>query len=132
MRALAQVLLLVFLTPLSCGGHEPEGKVLAFECEQCHMTEYVEAIDPVHVDEKPQKCVACHVNIAWVPEDNSGHDQLFLISSGDHRNVDCAGCHPGPEELFDYNCTDSCHRGVHGGKYPRSSQCLECHRETAE
>lgn len=135
--SVVSLVLLLLLTLAGCPGEDPNPQVFAEGCEDCHQTAFREAMDPVHVDVYPERCVACHNNITWAPEDNSGHDTyIFPIAAGNHSGIECAECHPPPSNTLNFTCTD-CHeheqpdmddehRGVGGYRY-LSSSCLDCH-----
>lgn len=143
-RVFAQALLWLILGAvlLGCPGEDPDRQVFAQVCEDCHLMEFREAIDPVHVDVYPERCVACHGNAAWAPVDYTGHDEyMFPLISGSHAGLDCEECHPAPANTLDFTCTechehekpdmDDEHGGIGGYEYV-SESCLECHPRGSE
>ena len=115
--------------------------VFAEDCQSCHILEFQNAADPVHVDVYPARCVACHNNESWRPDDNSGHETIFPIAGTEHDGLVCEECHPEPARTLDFTCTD-CHaherpdmdaeHGDEGGYVYESRACLDCHPDGSE
>jgi hypothetical protein len=59
------------------------------ECASCHMAEYRQTTDPVHVDVKPTACAVCHKQEGWRP---SVIDHPWPLT-GAHHKADCFACH---------------------------------------
>ena len=135
------IALLVPLALAACGGHEPAPMVFAEDCQSCHLVEFLAAEDPVHVEVYPQRCSACHNNITWSPDDNSGHELIFPVAGTEHDGLTCEECHPPPQQTLDFTCTD-CHahekpdmddeHDGEGGYVYESRACLDCHPEGNE
>ena len=131
----------VALFAASCTGVDPAPMVFAEDCESCHIQAFLSAADPIHVDVYPERCVACHNNIAWRPGDNSGHETIFPTVGTAHAGLACDECHPEPARTFDFTCTE-CHahekpdmdrrHGGEGGYRYESHACLHCHPDGGE
>lgn len=124
-----------------CGGHDPAPMVSAEDCESCHIQDFLNASDPLHVGEYPERCVACHNNVAWRPDDNRGHEIIFPVAGTDHDGLTCDDCHPAPQRTLGFTCTechaheqpdmDAEHRDEDGYTY-ESVACLDCHPDGSE
>jgi hypothetical protein len=119
------------------------------DCYACHRAEYHAAtLHPVHDGSGgaapfTRECGQCHRTSAWTPAvvspaglNNAArigdHDARFVLTTGAHRAVACAGCHPDPRRTQLVRC-DGCHQGPalrmqHGAPVPRAAAaCLGCH-----
>jgi hypothetical protein len=63
------LLLVAASAAAACGPHANDArlKTADTDCAQCHMPEYLDAKDPVHVGVRPTACAVCHVQDAWSP-----------------------------------------------------------------
>jgi len=136
-------------TAASCDGCHGGGTYAGTptSCDSCHHADYTGATNPSHVAlSLPTTCQSCHGTTSWATTSFPGHDTLFLISSGDHRDFSCAQCHPNaPVAWSDYICV-TCHTGEHSlskmnaehdevgdystrmATYPSyDAACLSCH-----
>lgn len=131
----------------SCRSHPSAAvEVLQEDCASCHMSDYLAANDPVHVDRMPDTCADCHTINAWRPAVGYGHPEAFFpIARGDHQGIKCLECHEperGPDAAGANTDCIGCHTGdheqaemdeAHGGvaEYAFDSQtpnfCLSCH-----
>ena len=144
---IARVLLAAGLSLLACRAHPDAAvEVQQEDCASCHMSDYLAATDPVHVDRMPDTCADCHTIEAWRPAVGFGHPEAFFpIASGDHEgikclechepergpdaagaNTDCIGCHTGAHEQAEM---DDAHGGVADYRFESSQPnfCLSCH-----
>jgi nitrate/TMAO reductase-like tetraheme cytochrome c subunit len=109
------------------------------ECISCHQQDYNTAANPNHVTSGfPTNCSLCHnLNPGWSPATFKQHDsQYFPISSGAHKGITCAECHPNPSNYADFTCI-SCHahnktdmdnrHREEGGYSYNSAACYHCH-----
>ncbi len=119
------------------------------DCYACHRAEYhAAALHPVHDGSGgaapfTRECSQCHRTSAWTPAvvnpaglgaaaRTGDHDARFVLGTGAHRTVACAGCHPDPRRAQLVRC-DGCHQGAalrmqHGAPVSRSAAaCLGCH-----
>jgi hypothetical protein len=120
----------------ACGprAHSGEPPTAANACARCHMPEYLEAKQPVHVGVRPTACAVCHSQRAWAP---SVFDHPWPLT-GAHAGARCAGCHVGQPPL--YVGTSKLCVGCHRDDYDRSDYpgherfartCADCHSTTA-
>ena len=89
MRAPRLLIPLAGVLLLACGDQEPRLVIHWYNCEMCHLQDHKAATDPVHTGKYPARCVACHNNSAWKPEDNSNHDVLFPRTRGAPAGHQC-------------------------------------------
>jgi hypothetical protein len=129
---------------------------LPVDCYACHRAEYHRTTThPNHDGSDPSStpfsrdCTRCHQTIAWKPAFTDPsmlpgitartarlgeHDGYFRLSSGSHRDADCASCHADPRRMRVVRC-DGCHQDVQlrtqhltGGPVQRAAVlCLRCH-----
>ena len=82
-------------------------------CATCHMAEYEQVREPVHVGAKPTTCTVCHTQDAWRPA--AIHHEWWPLT-GAHLGTpspQCSWCHKGTPVVF---------KGT-----PKA--CVGCHRE---
>ncbi len=116
------------------------------QCEDCHLPDYQAAINPQHAAPlTPTTCADCHTETDWAPAPLPTHDIVFLVSSGDHKEYQCADCHTDAAAWSRYTCT-GCHDNEHTlsrmnaehsdvgdygstlASFPTPDQgCLDCH-----
>jgi len=124
------------------------------DCYACHRAEYhAVRLHPVHDGSAgaapfSRDCGQCHRTSGWEPAiANPGalarsvarvgaadpaHDQWFVVTTGSHRAVACAACHPDARRAQLARC-DGCHqdaalRAQHRAPVARSAAaCLGCH-----
>ena len=109
---------------------------LPTRCASCHFDE--------HRGQVGQDCKSCHVEKAFAPAPGFNHEQTDYPLRGQHKKVECKGCHPSvkdPEGKTDFPpakhdsylkyspldfraCTD-CHKDPHEGKF--GQRCQSCH-----
>jgi hypothetical protein len=134
-----------------CHARQQEGQYerLPVDCYACHADDYRGDIHPDHAGDPerfPTDCARCHRTTGWSPavvdaatiarrigDDGVGHDDVFLLTTGGHRDADCASCHADARRTDRVRC-DGCHRGTalreaHGGRRVGRSaaRCLSCH-----
>lgn len=90
------------------------------QCVACHRD------DDAHAGELGDDCADCHSENGWA-EARFDHDSTRFPLEGEHRNVDCALCHPG--NRFENTVSDcqGCHRlnDEHMGRF--GTRCEKCH-----
>jgi hypothetical protein len=109
---------------------------LPTKCAACHFDE--------HRGQVGQDCKSCHVEKAFDPPVGFNHDQTDYPLRGQHKKVECKGCHPSlkdPEGKTEFPpakhesylkfspldfraCTD-CHKDPHEGRF--GQRCQSCH-----
>lgn len=115
---------------------------LPVDCYACHADEYHSPSTVPNHDRNPsvwvRDCAKCHQSAAWKPAlsppatPRRDHDAWFQLSTGSHRDADCASCHVTPRPTRAVRC-DGCHdagslRGQHRAVVAVSSAaCLRCH-----
>ena len=132
------------------------GKHKIVECKECHQTETRNGkefqrfsdvpfsncnschTDP-HRDNLGTDCKQCHTEQSFTSLSGIkrfNHSRTHFPLKGQHRQVDCAGCHQmnaGPAAVFQdrlgvqTNQCAVCHQDAHQGKF--GSNCAECHTE---
>jgi hypothetical protein len=137
--------------------HKPQGSrqfsATPTDCYACHATQYHdETIHPTHDGSTgqapfPRDCALCHQTSSFTPAYaapsslprmapgvmNRQHDPFFVLSTGSHRNADCASCHADVRRPQQVRC-DGCHADVKLRKQHRvpvtaraAAGCLGCH-----
>jgi hypothetical protein len=122
------------------------------DCYACHAAQYHDqTIHPTHDGSTgqapfPRDCALCHQTSAFSPAYaapstlprmapgvmNRQHDPFFVLSTGSHRNADCASCHADVRRPQQVRC-DGCHADVklrtqHRVPVARAAAgCLGCH-----
>ena len=82
-------------------------------CVGCHRPDYNASTNPSHVTlNLPTTCETCHTTNNWDTTTFPGHNALFPITTGKHRNFQCQDCHKAPEDWGEFTCT-GCHTGEH-------------------
>ncbi len=81
------------------------------DCVICHEPEYKAAKNPVHVDNFPTACGACHSEDAWKPAKKLDHAKVFPLL-GVHAKTECSACHT---------------KGYRKGDTP--TECVGCHKQ---
>ena len=107
----------------------------AGECASCHMVEYLQATDPVHVDVNPTACGVCHSEESWRP---TGLHHPFWALTGAHEKAKCFYCHQGKPPRFEgtpKTCV-TCHlpeydSSTYPGHATFPTTCADCHTTTA-
>lgn len=132
---------------------------LPVDCYACHRAEYhLTTTHPNHdgsadPNSTPfsRNCAECHQTIAWKPAfvnpamlpgvgamtaaaaRRGDHDGSFVLSSGRHRDAECAACHADPRRPRVVRC-DGCHQDIElrrqhpNAAVPRAAvACLRCH-----
>ena len=101
---------------------------LTTECLLCHEDE--------HKNTLPANCSKCHTFDAFIPASLFDHDDSNFPLLGEHKKIDCAGCHQpdvaGIDEGYIYrglkfSSCESCHSDVHDDRL--GSNCIACHTE---
>jgi hypothetical protein len=118
MRDAKLVLALLTAVAMACGRSSADGpsETGSRACVACHQSDYEGVTRPVHVGVKPTTCADCHDETAWHPahpgtDAGGAHpEERFPISSGNHADVTCAGCHSEP-----------------GATSKRNTSCVQCH-----
>ncbi|NOX36231.1 MAG: hypothetical protein GXO78_01720 [Calditrichaeota bacterium] len=116
-----------------------EYRLLSSECQDCHLTDFRQAVNPVHTELGfGLNCENCHVLFSWRPASFREHDAYFPIFSGSHAGEwsQCATCHIQEGDYKVFSCltchehsqsrTDSEHDEVSGYVYD-SQACYACH-----
>ncbi|HED65317.1 MAG TPA: hypothetical protein ENJ09_07160 [Planctomycetes bacterium] len=110
------------------------------DCFSCHASAYQSTTNPDHQAAGfPTTCEICHTTTMWQGA-TFNHPQ-FPITSGKHKNLDCADCHTTPGNYMAFSCID-CHehrqskmddehKGVSGYVW-QSSACYACHPDGKE
>jgi hypothetical protein len=96
-------------------------------CLNCHRAE-----SPHGKQFGARGCESCHDERNWNSAPRFDHDQTAYALTGEHRAIECSGCHGGsggPETMRWTNlrfgaCAD-CHRDPHAGKM--TGTCGSCH-----
>lgn len=122
------------------------------DCYACHRTEYHRTdVHPTHdgssgLAQFPRDCALCHQTSAWSPaitdpnalprvlgRTSTEHDASFVISTGSHRNLECASCHVDQRRARQVRC-DGCHESISLRRQHRgattataAATCLRCH-----
>lgn len=122
------------------------------DCYACHSKEYHDqAVHPNHDGSVagqpvfPRDCALCHQTTAWspayanplalpraTPAITGEHDRFFVLTTGSHRDADCASCHADVRRPQLVRC-DGCHadvrlRAQHRTPVARAAvACLSCH-----
>lgn len=122
---------------VACGsrGHETVS-VTRNECATCHMTEYTEAKQPLHVGNFPRTCSDCHAESGWMPAKGFDHGKYFALD-GAHALAACGQCHTTGFNRGDTpkDCV-GCHRDDYDsspfpGHQTFSTTCTDCHDTVA-
>jgi len=83
------------------------------DCSGCHLPDYQQATSPSHTQlGLSTTCNTCHNVNGWATSTFPGHDPLFPITTGKHRNFTCAECHTSSGNYSAFTCT-GCHTGEH-------------------
>jgi hypothetical protein len=72
------------------------------------------------------RCAACHQTSNWL-DVRFDHDRTGFPLVGEHRRVQCKGCHPSNFKDRVPNTCAGCHRDPHGAEF--GMQCAGCHDE---
>ncbi|MEO5923700.1 MAG: hypothetical protein ABIR70_07745 [Bryobacteraceae bacterium] len=104
------------------------------DCYSCHVTVYNSTTNPNHKAAGfPTTCATCHTTAQWTGA--TFNHTWFPITSGAHRGVACASCHPNTTNYTVFSCTTGCHpanntnnkhNGVRNYVY-NSTNCYSCH-----
>lgn len=104
-------------------------------CQDCHLDDYQATSDPNHVTAGfPVSCELCHTSTNnWSA---AAFNHAFPITTGKHKNLDCADCHTMPQNYALFSCID-CHEHSQSrmddkhdevsGYVWESSACYGCH-----
>ncbi len=103
-------------------------------CIDCHLSDYNGTNDPDHAASGySTQCEACHNTNQW---NGADFDHDFPITSGDHRNFDCADCHLTPSDYSQFSCIhchdhrkskmDDVHEDENGYQW-NNAACYFCH-----
>lgn len=98
---------------------------LSRSCDSCHN-------DP-HAGRLGTSCTSCHSESSWkqVTLESFDHNKARFPLRGEHRQVDCEGCHGKPAVYggLSFSTCDACHEDPHRGQFkPRT--CDSCHTES--
>ena len=132
------------LTGFSLKGHAQRADGSPFTCLDCHAQRYTEPVNPVcadchsrasrdtmqkHMQAFGQECLACHDGI-----DRYGafdHSKARFTLSGEHAQVDCAGCHQNQTSPAALRSTSStcaaCHQKDDPHQGALGTGCAACH-----
>lgn len=113
------------------------GKHLQVACASCHFDWRFVPVkhercldchdDPHRANFGKDTCETCHPTPeSWaVPKFN--HDRTPYKLEGEHRGVDCYGCHKGNATVpLKYSTCEDCHADMHSGQF-KPRPCEECH-----
>lgn len=127
------------------------------DCYACHAADYHGDVHPDHDGDAAdatsatlsRDCGRCHRVTGWSPAVidagtlarrmgvSIDHDVWFELSTGSHRDANCADCHVGKKTTSRVRC-DGCHQRAelaeqHPGERPgrRAAGCLRCHPKGA-
>ncbi len=137
--ALLSVMLAACLQNHQNGAREFRGD----DCVACHLDDYNNAVNPVHVGVNPTTCGDCHSQFGWRPAHAGAHPEAAFRITGNSKhtgvtcvechnpnfgsnkkgaNTDCIACHIRPE-------IDPDHTGRNGYAWSDSKHnfCLTCH-----
>ena len=147
------------ITCVACHKRQTERTYTALptDCYACHRAEYhLTTTHPNHdgtADPNAplfsRDCAQCHQTIAWKPAFANpaglpgvmtpataragAHDAAFRLSSGSHRDAECASCHADPRRPRVVRC-DGCHQELalrrqhpHAPVPRTAGTCLRCH-----
>ncbi|MEZ4226119.1 MAG: cytochrome c3 family protein [Polyangiaceae bacterium] len=121
----------------SCGeltSDDPHQKIADQDCAHCHIEEYKQATNPIHVGAMPTTCGDCHSEKAWHP---SNFHHGFPLG-GAHLTAKCNDCHTGDPPV--YEGTPTVCYGCHKSDYENSpypghqtypTTCQDCHSTIA-
>ncbi len=121
------------------------------QCVACHQADYQGTTSPSHTQlNLSTACETCHTPTSWATNTFPGHDPLFPISNGKHRNFTCSDCHTTANTFSEFTCT-GCHTGEHSlqrmnqehqgevgnyqatlNQYGVDRGCLHCHPDGRE
>ena len=62
-------------------------EVLQHECYSCHLPDYENASNPLHVGSYPTECANCHTTDAWRPAADGHPESEFPVQTGAHAVV---------------------------------------------
>ena len=96
-------------------------------CQGCHKDE------DVHEGRFGRDCAKCHNDERWkgIDPEHVDHDLTRFALKGEHKKVECDGCHGDPPRYRDleFSTCESCHEDPHKGRL--GEQCASCHAESA-
>lgn len=135
-------------------GYVLKGKHASVSCSSCHRQEHITARElqgkkstylglddrclGCHEDQHrgmlSENCAACHNFNGFIPAGNFDHSRSDYKLTGQHEDVECAGCHPltvaDGKNIRKYaglaykQCTP-CHTDIHESKF--GAKCSDCH-----
>ncbi|MCA9541863.1 MAG: hypothetical protein KC620_23360 [Myxococcales bacterium] len=91
-------------------------------CAECHATD-----DPHDGEFAGRACTACHGQEKWDALDRFDHDRSRFPLVGEHRDVECAGCHTQPRYTGTATECVDCHQSPHPAGTKFGPDCASCH-----
>ncbi len=98
------------LANTACQEVEDHHPVVSGDCASCHLDEFAEATNPLHVGVMPETCEDCHSEKFWSPAPGFSHEWPL---TGAHGAAQCSSCHTGEPVVF--------------ANTPE--ECIGCHRD---